>query len=91
MEKLLDKGQTLSPELLNSISADHRHRSPLPGGIFISMVGLAIMIFFWALTGGSGLWDGVGAPVWLPVLGVFPLLIGIAMLLSALLDRRREP
>lgn len=93
MEKLAEHGQTLppsiTPELMDSITRSDHRGSPLTGALVLIGIGLATAVFFWAMTGGGGLFSGeTGAPSWLPVLGLFPFMIGLGLLLSYALDRR---
>jgi hypothetical protein len=93
MEKLAEKGQTLSPELLGSLASGNvrdyeRFANPIGSGIFLMCIGIALAIFFWALGGGGNFFQGEHVPNWLPVIGIFPFMIGLARLLSALTDRR---
>ncbi|MGA7711403.1 MAG: DUF6249 domain-containing protein [Rhizomicrobium sp.] len=91
LEKLAEKGQTISPDLLASLGngRDHdRHSNPAGSGIFLMCIGIALAVFFWALSGGGGLFQGTGAPMWLTVIGIFPFMVGLARLLGALTNRR---
>jgi dolichol kinase len=93
LEKLADKGQTLSPELLGSLTSNNirdyeRFSNPIGSGIFLMCIGIALAVFFWALGGGGNFFHGENVPNWLPVLGIFPFMIGLARLLSSLTDRR---
>lgn len=91
LERLAEKGQSLSPELLASIGngrdREYRH-SGVQSGIFLMCIGIAIAVFFWAMSGGGGLFHGIGTPSWLPVVGIFPFMIGLARLLGGFTDRR---
>ena len=40
------------------------------------------------MSGGGGLFHGIGTPSWLPVVGIFPFMIGLARLLGGFTDRR---
>ena len=93
LEKLAEKGQTLSPELLGSLASGNgrdieRYSNPVGSGIFLMCIGIALAVFFWALGGGGNFFQGEHVPNWLPVIGIFPFMIGLARLLSALTDRR---
>lgn len=94
IEKLAEKGQTISPELLHSVSigiGNGRglgHRSPIQSGIFLMCIGIALAVFFWAMNGGGGMFGTPSGPYWLPVIGIFPFMLGLARLLGGLTDRR---
>ncbi len=89
IEKLAEKGQPIPPELLSGGGREFRHnRSPIQSGILLMCVGIALALFFWAMTGGGGMFDGPHGPSWLPAVAVFPFMIGFARLLGGLFDRR---
>jgi hypothetical protein len=92
METLAEKGQTLSPELLASVSNGHNreyHRGgPIQSGIFLMCIGIALAIFFWALGGGGNFIQGEHIPNWLPVIGIFPFMVGLARFIGGLTERR---
>lgn len=83
---LAEKGQPVPPELL--YGGANRGGSIRPGLIMMAL-GAGIAVFFWGL-------GGYGAPfagfheggAWLWTLGAIPFLIGVALFLSALFDRR---
>ncbi len=88
LEKLAEKGQPIPPELLAG-SRDYRHhRSPIQSGIFLMCIGIALAVFFWAMGGGGDVFVGDRMPNWLPVIGIFPFMIGLARLLAGLTERR---
>ena len=91
IERLAEKGQTISPELLASVSNgnghDRGHRSPIQQGIFLMCIGIALAIFFWAMGGGGNPFIGEHIS-WLAVIGIFPFMIGLARLLGGLAERR---
>lgn len=87
IERLAERGQALTPEILSGIANGHSRseRGPIASGIFMICIGVALMLFFWALEGG-------GMPMtngnWLWVIGIFPFMIGVARLLGAVFDKR---
>jgi len=88
LEKLAERGQPLPPNAF----AEWRDRNSFTSSFILISMGVAVALFFWALSGGGGRFTGeAGVPDWLPVLGVFPILIGIARLAGALADRRKPP
>lgn len=92
METLAEKGQPIPPELLSGNRDYSRyHRSSVQSGIFLMCVGIALAVFFWAMSGGGNLMDGNGhMPNWLPVIGIFPFMVGLARLLGGIFDRPRD-
>ncbi len=87
LERLAEKGQTLSPEMLASIGNGNGHadKNPVSSGIFLMCIGIALAVFFWAMQGGGmPLTDGN----WLAVIGIFPFMVGLARVLGARADRR---
>lgn len=86
LETLAEKGQSLSPDMLASLGTgrSRESRSPIASGIFLMCVGVALAVFFWAMQGGGiPLTDGN----WLPVIGIFPFMVGLARVLGAAFDR----
>ena len=89
LEKLAEKGQPIPPELLaGGARESRRYRSPIQSGIFLMCIGVALAVFFWAMGGGGAIFDGDRMPNWLPVIGIFPFMMGFARLLGGLFDRR---
>jgi len=87
MEKLAEKGQPIPPELMSTPRGYQRYGSPIQSGIFLMCIGIALAVFFWALGGGGNLIQGDHVPNWLPVVGIFPFMIGLARFLGGLFDR----
>ena len=90
IEKLADKGQTLTPEMIAGLTNGHNdshNRSPLSSGIFLMCIGVALTIFFWGTTGFQDILHGGAMPT---VIGVIPFMVGLARVLGAVFDRR-EP
>jgi len=90
LEKLAEKGQTLSPELLGRLGNGNGHdsKNSVSGAIILMFIGVALAIFFWALGGGGNLFEGEHVPNWLPVIGIFPFAIGLGRLVGMIFDRR---
>lgn len=90
LEKLAEKGQSLSPEMLANLtggggSRAAEEKNPITSGIFLMCVGIALAVFFWAMQGGGiPLADGN----WLAVIGIFPFMVGLARFLGGLFERR---
>jgi len=90
IERLAEKGQPLTPEMLAGLSNGHNdpaNRSPITSGIFLMCIGFALAIFFWATTGFQNLLGGGAMPT---AIGVIPFMVGLARVLGAVFDRR-EP
>ena len=91
IEKLAEHGQTaMLPQLLESLGEQSERNSFTIGFVLIG-AGVALALFFWAMTGGGGLVAGEqGVPKWLPAVGLFPFVVGFAKLLGTMADRRSE-
>ncbi|MGH6871051.1 MAG: DUF6249 domain-containing protein [Rhizomicrobium sp.] len=89
IEKMAEKGQQIPPEMLSGRM--HRgmryYGSPIWHGVYLMCCGVALFVFFWAMTGGGNYFSGEGVPNWLPFIGVFPFMIGLARLLAGIFDR----
>ena len=90
MQTLADKNQPVPVELFTGVL----RRAPvglMRGGIIMTCLGLALGIFLWAMTAQSVFAGPIREVGWLPTVALFPIMIGVALLLMALLDRRRLP
>ena len=88
MQTLAEKGQPVPVELFNG----NLRQAPvglLRGGIVLVCLGLALGTFFWSMTAQSVFAGPIEHVGWLPTLALFPVMIGVALLLMALLERRR--
>ena len=84
LQTLAEAGRPFPAELLNG---DLKTRvNPVARGIVLISVGLATILFLWAMT--SGVFGEKDPDTWLPFVGVFPLFIGIAYLAIGLYQRR---
>jgi hypothetical protein len=92
VETLAEKGQPIPPELLtNTRPYRHSFVSPAQSGIYLMCIGIALAIFFWAMSGGGEMFDNEGhMPHWLPVIGIFPFMLGLARFLAGIFDRPRD-
>ncbi|HVU21137.1 MAG TPA: DUF6249 domain-containing protein [Rhizomicrobium sp.] len=92
IETLAEKGQPIPPELLMPMRGrDYRFYSPIQSGIFLMCIGVALAVFFWAMTGGGNYFEGTDRmPSWLPFIGIFPFMVGLARFLGGLFDRPRD-
>ena len=92
VETLAQKGQPIPPELLTSgRDRSYRYHNPIQSGIFLMCIGVALAVFFWAMSGGGDLIDSTDhIPHWLPVIGIFPFMVGLARFLGGLFDRPRD-
>src|SRR5215472_14391301 len=85
MQTLADKGQPVPPELLSG----NVRRAPvglMRGAIILLCLGGALSIFFWSMTAQSIFHGPIQDVAWLPTIGLFPMAIGFALLLMALLE-----
>lgn len=94
LEKLAEKGQSLSPELLANLTNGggraSEEKNPITSGIFLMCIGIALAVFFWAMNGGGGMFGEPSGPYWLPLVGVFPFMIGLARLLGSAFGKRES-
>lgn len=90
IQTLAEKGQPIPPELLSSRrhSSDWRYNNPIQSGIFMMCVGVALAVFFWAMNGGGNFFQGEHVPNWLPFVGIFPFMVGLARLIAGIVERR---
>jgi hypothetical protein len=88
LEKLAEKGQAISPELLANFSREDQRGNGARGGVVLMFIGIGLGLFFWAMGGGGGYFQGEHVPNWLPMIGVIPFMIGLGLLLTGLFDRR---
>jgi len=88
MQTLADKGQPVPLELFNG----PRRQAPvglMRGGTVLVCLGAALGIFFWSMTAQSIFRGPIESAGWLPTVALFPLMIGVALLLMAMFERRR--
>ena len=92
METLAEKGQPIPPELLtNTRPYRNSFVSSVQSGIYLMCLGVALAVFFWAMSGGGEMFDSEGhMPHWLPVIGIFPFMLGLARFLGGMFDRPRD-
>ena len=87
MEKLAEKGQTLSPELLASLGNGDERINPVTGAIFMLLMGVALAVFLWCMTDNASFWNE-HLPNWLPVIGIFPFIIGLSRLIGMIFEKK---
>ena len=90
MQTLADKGQPVPPEFFTGVL----RQAPtglMRGGIVITCLGAALGIFFWAMTAQSVFAGPIEHVGWLPTIALFPIMLGVALLLMAMFERRRLP
>ena len=88
LQTLADKNQPVPPELFSS----PRRSVPiglLRGAVVLICIGFGLTLFFWSMTAQSYFHGPIENAEWLPTLGVFPFMIGLALLLLARLERGR--
>ena len=87
IEKMLDHGQTLTPDMLESlnkaiISGDKPNQAPFGQAVFQILIGIGLAVFFWAMSVSAG------TPSFLIAVGVFPFVIGLARLITVFYEKR---
>jgi hypothetical protein len=95
IEKMAEAGQPVPPEMLYARHRDYRddyrdyryYGSPIWHGVTLMAIGVALFVFFWAMTGGGNYFDGEHMPSWLPFVGIFPFMIGLSRVLAGLFHR----
>ena len=92
IETLAEKGQPIPPEYLGNGRRYHswRYGNPVGSGIYLMCIGVALFVFFWAMTGGGNPLDGDYHHNWLPFIGIFPFMVGLGRMLAGLFDRPRR-
>jgi hypothetical protein len=83
-----EKGQAVPAELLKEIERA-QSRSRVGRGILLIALSIPTALFFWAMTGGSDPRAG-GGPTFMPLLALFPLVLGIVFLGLGLYQRSHE-
>jgi hypothetical protein len=89
---LAEKGHPIPPEIFtNNPISYHRTANSFRAGIILMSIGIATGIFFYAMTSG-GIFDGpIHGVNWLPALGIIPFMLGFALFLIAVIERRMPP
>lgn len=88
IDKLLERGDALSPEMLESIGKTidpGEKASPnnrFGAAVMQVMIGIGLAVFFWALTSYTG------APYFLIAIGVFPFVVGVARLIAFFYEKK---
>ncbi|MEJ1969628.1 MAG: DUF6249 domain-containing protein [Rhizomicrobium sp.] len=88
MQTLADKGQPVPAELFNG----NLRNTPvglMRGAIVLLCLGAALGVFFWSMTAQSVFNGPIESAAWLPTIALFPFMVGVALLLMALFERRR--
>ena len=88
MQTLAEKGQPVPADLFNGPRRT-AHVGMLRGAIVLISLGSALGIFFWSMTAQSVFHGPIERAAWLPSVALFPVLLGVALLLMALLERSR--
>ena len=90
LERLAEKGQSISPDLLANIGRDDGHRpGSITGALVLMFIGIGVAFMLWSMGGAGGFFHGdAGTPDWLPTVGLIPFLIGVALLIGRLFERR---
>ena len=88
MQTLAEKGQPVPLELFNG----PRRAAPVGmtrGGIVMVALGISLMTFFWSMTAQSIFHGPIESASWLPTIGFLPFMIGVALLVMAMIERRQ--
>ena len=88
MQTLADKGQPVPLELFSG----PRRAAPVGmtrGGIVMVAIGISLMMFFWSMTAQSIFHGPIESASWLPTIGFLPFMIGVALLVMAMIERRQ--
>jgi hypothetical protein len=59
------------------------------GGIVMVAIGISLMMFFWSMTAQSIFHGPIESASWLPTIGFLPFMIGVALLVMAMVERRQ--
>jgi hypothetical protein len=87
MQTLAEKGQPVPVELFNG-ALRRVHTGLMRGAIVLLCLGGALGTFFWSMTAQSIFHGPIESAQWLPTIALFPLMLGFALLLMALFERR---
>ena len=87
IETLAEKGLPIPPDYLEGGRRDRSPRGGIASGIFLMCIGIALGVFFWAMTGwGNPITDPQGGS-FLIFVGIFPFMIGLARILASPFER----
>lgn len=90
IEKMIDKGQPLSPDILATIADDKRRNGSIGSAVTLMLIGIGLGVFLWAFSGGGGLWNDNGVPHWMPFVGIFPFMTGLGRLIGLIFDKPKD-
>ena len=88
MQTLAEKGQPVPAELLGG-SLRQAPVGMMRGAIVLLCLGGALGVFFWSMTAQSIFHGPIESAAWLPSVALFPLMLGLALLLMAMFERNR--
>jgi hypothetical protein len=92
LAKLAESGKPIPPELFKAREIDNSGpNNPVRSGFVLMAVGAGVAFLRWAMTGAGGHVQSLFPAHnmdWLPAVGAIPFLIGVALLLSAIFERR---
>ena len=89
MQTLADKNQPVPTDLLGGAKRT-LHVGMLRGAIVLICLGTALGVFFWSMTAQSLFHGPIEHAAWLPSIALFPLMLGFALLLMSLLERKHS-
>ena len=89
---LAEKGHPIPPEIFTSDPVSyHRTANSFRAGILLMSIGIATAVFFYAMTSNSIFQGPIQGVNWLPALGIIPFMLGFALFLIAVIERRMPP
>jgi peptidoglycan/LPS O-acetylase OafA/YrhL len=89
---LAEKGHPIPKEIFTSDPISyHRTAAAFRAGIILMAIGIATAFLFYAMTSG-GIFEGpIKGVNWLPALGAVPFMLGLALFIIAVFERRMPP
>lgn len=89
IEKMLEQGQNITPEVLDRLGVGNDSTpaktpgNPLGHGVYLILIGIGLATFFGVMS------MNLGTPYFLAATGVFPLVIGLARVITVLYENRQ--
>lgn len=88
IEKMIEQGQNITPEVLDRISVtgtqEYRNTgTPMGHGIYLILIGLGLATFFTVMS------LNIGTPYFLAAIGAFPFTIGLARVITVWYETRQ--
>lgn len=89
IEKMIEQGQNITPEVLDRLGVGNDCKptklpgNPLGHGVYLILIGIGLATFFGVMS------MNLGTPYFLAAIGVFPLAIGLARVITILYENRQ--